>query len=491
MGYALGIDLGTTYTAAAIYRDGRVETVSLGSHANTIPTVAYAREGGEVLVGEAALARGLTDPGRFAREFKRRLGSSVDIVLGGVTFQAEILLGHVLRSVIETVTSYCGEPPTEIVITHPASWADHRLQRLEAAIRAAGIERATLAPEPVAASVFYASQERIPDDAVIAVYDLGGGTFDASVVRKTGQSFELVARPEGDDSIGGIDFDRAVLEHVVASLGDVWTSLDLTDGTVASEVEKLRRRATEAKELLSDDPDVSVPVALPGIVRDVRLTRGEFEARIRPSVEATLDTMQRALANAELRADEVHAVLLVGGSSRVPLVGDVVGNGLGRPLAIDAHPKLAVCRGAAVIAAHAAGLVPMEPEPTPRPQPEPEPSPVPAIDPESQPEPEPAWKALLTPLNVGIAAAVIVAIGGTHRDHRGWGRWRHRRHRGRKRRADGDHDNPTHDNPTHDDAHYLRTSHHNDRRTHDDHIHHDNHHYDNDDPRTGAHLPRG
>jgi ABC-type glycerol-3-phosphate transport system substrate-binding protein/actin-like ATPase involved in cell morphogenesis len=403
--YALGIDLGTTYTAAAIHRDGRVETVSLGSHANTIPTVAYARENGEILVGEAALARGLNDPGRYAKEFKRRLGSTTSIVLGGTTYEAEALLGNVLRSVIDTVTTYCGEAPAEVVITHPASWADHRLQRLEQAAQSAGIERASFAAEPVAAAVFYASQERVPDDAVIAVYDLGGGTFDASVLRKVGAGFELVARPEGDDGIGGIDFDRAVLEHVASSLGDEWIRLDLTDGAVASGVERLRRSATSAKELLSDDLEVTVPVALPGINRDVRLTRGEFEARIRPDVESTLDTLERALDNAQMGPTDVDTVLLVGGSSRVPLVGEIVGNGLGRPLAIDAHPKLAICQGAAMVAAERAGLLTPEPEP----EPEPEPTPVPA----AVPEPEPAAEApagLLTPRNLAIAGVALVAL---------------------------------------------------------------------------------
>ena len=213
----------------------------------------------------------------------------------------------------------------------------------------------------------YATTERVEPGSVVAVYDLGGGTFDAAVVRKNG-GFTLLGRPEGIERLGGVDFDDAVFSHVRESLGDALDRLDPADEEVLAAVARLRRDCVEAKEALSADTEVRIPVLLPGLQTTVRLVRGEFEEMIRDDVEASVEALRRAVASAGVEPADLTAVLLVGGSSRIPLVAQVVSAGLGRPVAVDADPKNAIALGAALAISPApAPLRP--PRPVPRPSP--------------------------------------------------------------------------------------------------------------------------
>src|SRR5262245_61219492 len=217
--YALGIDLGTTFTAAATWRNGHAEIVSLGSRGAAIPSVVLLREDETFLTGEGASRRGLTEPHRVAREFKRRLGDTTPILLGGVPYSAEALTARLLRSVVDEVTTREGGAPTAICISHPASWGPYKTDLLLQGVRLAGLdEPVSFTTEPEAAAIFYAQQQRIEPGTIVAVYDLGGGTFDAAVLRKTMVGFEILGRPEGIERLGGIDFDAAVFAHVVAAL---------------------------------------------------------------------------------------------------------------------------------------------------------------------------------------------------------------------------------------------------------------------------------
>lgn len=347
MGYALGIDLGTTWTAAAVARDDRVDIVQLGTHTASIPSVVLMREDGSVLTGEAAERRAVSEPDRVAREFKRRLGDSTPLLLGGRPQSSEAVMGRLLRSVVDQVTEAEGAAPDHIAITHPANWGEFKLDLLRQAVRLAGLADAEFLPEPEAAAIHYAASERIPDGAKVAVYDLGGGTFDAAILERHGDQFEILGPPEGIERLGGIDFDAAVLHHVMGSLeGDTDA---LADDPVAAS--RLKSEAIAAKEALSSDTDVAVPILLPSVRGDIRLTRDEFEDLIRPSIDATVAALERALASAGVEADDLHSVLLVGGSSRIPLVAEVVGQALGRPVAVDSHPKHVVPMGAALVAA--------------------------------------------------------------------------------------------------------------------------------------------
>ncbi|MGH9117917.1 MAG: Hsp70 family protein [Acidimicrobiales bacterium] len=363
MGYQLGIDLGTTYTAAAVHRNGRVEVAALGDRSTVVPSVVFVKDDGGVLTGDAANRRGRSEPERVAREFKRRVGDPAPIIIGGVPYSADVLTARLLRSVVDWVAEREGSYPDAIAITHPANWGAYKLDLLRQAVRHAGFGGypVTYLTEPQAAAVHYASQERVAPGAVMGAYDLGGGTFDAAVLRRTQDGgFEIIGQPEGIERLGGIDFDAAVLAHVDNSLDGAVSGLDAADPDAVQAVGRLRADAVEAKEQLSSDVEVSIPISVPGLRHDVRLTRGEFENMIRPAVNETITALRRALDSAGVQPHQVQAVLLVGGSSRIPLVGQMVSAALGRPVAVDAHPKHAIAQGAAVAAAEDAGAATAE-----------------------------------------------------------------------------------------------------------------------------------
>jgi actin-like ATPase involved in cell morphogenesis len=351
MSYLLGIDVGTTRTAAAVGRsDARpseFEIVNLGDRASSMPSVLYIGDDGTVLVGEAAERRATSDPDHVVREFKRRIGDPTPVVVAGRPWAPEELSARLVRWVVDRVAEREGGPAERIAVTHPASWGSHKKDRLGSALAVHGMPVTFLA-EPQAAALHYAAAERVEAGSTIAVYDFGGGTFDAAVVHKDGNGFALTGRPEGLERLGGIDFDEIVFEHVVAGLPEAFDNLDETDPAVLAAVAAVRRECTEAKEALSSDTEVSIPVLTPGGQGSVRLHRSEFEAMIRPRVEETVEALRRAVSSAGLVPAQLSAVLLVGGSSRIPLVGELVSEQLGRPVAVDADPKNAIAKGAAL-----------------------------------------------------------------------------------------------------------------------------------------------
>ena len=187
--------------------------------------------------------------------------------------------------------------------------------------------------------------------ATIAVYDLGGGTFDAAVLRRTTTGFELLGIPEGMERFGGIDIDRAVLAYVDDTLaGELTAQAEHPDAAAAGALARLRDDARTAKEALSSDSDAVVAVLLPGLNSEVRLTRAELENMIRPRLTETIDTLHRTVRSAGLDWQDLTAILAVGGSSRIPLVREVVRDRTGRPVVVDAHPKHAIALGAAAAA---------------------------------------------------------------------------------------------------------------------------------------------
>jgi actin-like ATPase involved in cell morphogenesis len=357
--YALGIDLGTTFTAAAIWRNGHAETASLGSRGAAIPSVVLLREDETFLTGEGASRRGMSEPHRVAREFKRRVGDTTPILLGGVPYSAEALTARLLRAVVDEIAAREGGAPDRVCISHPANWGPYKTDLLLQAVRLANLpEPVSFTTEPEAAAVFYAQQQRVEPGAIVAVYDLGGGTFDAAVLRKAPVGFEILGRPEGIERLGGIDFDAAVFSHVVRALGSKFDELDENDPTTIAAVARLREECVQAKEALSSDTDVSIPVLLPNITTEIRLTRSELEAMVRPALHDSIEALKRALRSADVTPEALHSVLLVGGSSRMPIVAQLVGAELGRPVAVDAHPKHAVALGAAWLASGALSAAP-------------------------------------------------------------------------------------------------------------------------------------
>ena len=217
--YTIGIDVGTTFTAAATSQDGRTEVATLGDRSDVIPSVAFLREDDVILVGHAAERRAVADATRVARAFKRRVGDPVPLWVGGRTVTPEALTAAIVRWVVDLVATREGGAPTRTVLTCPASWGDHRRALLLGAAAEAGVGDAELLAEPVAAAMHYSAKHRLPDGATVGVYDLGGGTFDATIVRRVGDGFETVGQPQGDDHIGGIDLDAIVWDHMAGVLG--------------------------------------------------------------------------------------------------------------------------------------------------------------------------------------------------------------------------------------------------------------------------------
>ena len=395
--YVMGVDLGTTFTAAATWRERHAEIASLGSRAAAIPSVVFLREDETFTTGEAASRRGVTEPHRVAREFKRRLGDTTPILLGGVPCSAEALTARLLRSVVDEVAAREGGAPDKICLCHPANWGPYKIDLLTQVVRLSGLDQPVMfASEPHAAAVFYAQQQRIEPGAVVAVYDLGGGTFDAAVLRKTSTGFDILGQPEGIERLGGIDFDAAVFGHVAKALGSKLTDLDDEDPAVIAAVARLRDECVQAKETLSTDTDASIPVLLPNVSTEVRITRAELETMIRPALHDTVEALKRALRSAGV-TEQAHSVLLVGGASRMPIVAQLVGAELGRPVAVDAHPKHAVALGAAWIASGTTTEAPAPARVTGRATPTPAPPP-PAVTPPPPVTPPPRVAPMPAPV---------------------------------------------------------------------------------------------
>ncbi len=423
MGYGLGVDLGTTFTAAAVEREGRVEMATLGDRTAAVPSVVLLRGDGTILTGDAADRRAASEPDRVAREVKRRLGDPMPVLLGGAPQPVQELMAMQLRDVVRLVSEREGGAPDEVTLTHPANWGPYKKELFGQIPRRAGLDRVRMLTEPEAAAAHYAATERVPEGAVVAVYDLGGGTFDATVLRTSGEGFEILGTPEGIEGLGGIDFDEAVYAHVDRALDGALSALDPADVRATAAAIRLRHECVLAKEALSADTETSIPVLLPALQTEVRLTRGEFETMIQPSVAATVEAMRRALRSAGVTAEELHTVLLVGGSSRIPSVARTVSSELGRPTSVDAHPKHAIALGAAALSGRAgdsAALAggPADDSPTP-------PRGIPAVIPVAGPQTAPGMPVPVGPgtppggtrrtgpNGTGAFGAVPVAAAGT------------------------------------------------------------------------------
>jgi len=368
MTYALGADLGTTYTAAAVARHGRAEVAALGYRATSVPTVVLLTSDGRFLVGDAAERRAGHEPDRVARQFKRRVGDPTPLLLGGTPIAVDRCLAEVLRWVVGTIGEAEGGPPGAVTVTHPANWGDFKRDVLREALRMVEIPQARLMPEPVAAATWYAQAERLAPGRTIAVYDLGGGTFDATVLRRrTDGGFESLGRTEGIERLGGIDVDEAVFGYVLRTLGADREAVEPQDGDPGQKtaIAQLRRACVDAKEALSSETSVTIPVWLPRLRHDVLLQRSELEELVGPLLRPTVDALARVVASAGLRAADVDAVLLVGGSSRIPMIAREVSAAFHRPVVVDAHPKHPVALGAALDAA--AHATPPAPRAAPRP----------------------------------------------------------------------------------------------------------------------------
>ena len=345
MPYVLSVDLGTTFTAAAICPVGGTPTMlSLGSSGYSVPSVLFLREDGTFLAGEAAELRSSANPLRVARYFKRRLGDEIPIRLAGTPFAPQVLVTRLLEWVIGQASERQGAPPETVVLTHPANWGPYRRELLQQAASMASLARPILITEPEAAAIHYVQSERVEPGELLGVYDLGGGTFDAVIMRRTEDGFEAVGNPAGVERLGGMDFDDVIRSFVLeaADLDEIEETEDTITAAYA-----LQSSCIDAKRVLSADTVADVRVVFPGLTTSVRVNRGEFEDRIRPRLTETLAALQTAMDSANVQPEDLSRILLVGGSSRIPMVSALLAQRFGRPLAVDIDPKNTVALGAA------------------------------------------------------------------------------------------------------------------------------------------------
>lgn len=358
MGYRLGIDLGTSFTAATIGRAGSMATAALEAGCAIVPSAVYIGTDGERLYGSAAAERSASDPGRVLRGFVRRIGDQTPMLPGERTVSsAHRLAADFVNWIVAQASEQEGARPAAVAVTHPGTWGPHKRELLLSALTSAGVPNPTLVAEPVAAAIGGTATAACAPGTTVAVYDLGGRTFDAALVRLgDGGTWTMLGRPAGLPDLGGADLDDAILAHVIASLTpDAQRELtaalsaenDLDEATAAG-MAALRLECVRVKEALSTETTASVAVELPGATTSVRLTRSELETLVAPTLEATLDVLDAVLAGAGVKPADLHSVLVSGGSSRMPLVTQLLSRQFGVPVlsAGGANPATAVAAGA-------------------------------------------------------------------------------------------------------------------------------------------------
>jgi molecular chaperone DnaK len=374
--WELGIDFGTSYTVAAIAKEGNVTTVDVESNGRSrLPSCVFLSLDGQILVGTAAQHQAVFAPERYEPTPKRVL-SEGELFLGDRVIPVTELAAAVFKKVYREACAQEGQTvPSKVRVTHPADWNDSRKSVLREAVEKAGISNYELVDEPVAAAVRISLAATQPGQT-IAVYDFGGGTFDAAVLERTTGGFEIAGPPAGRDPLGGEDIDIRIVNYLGEVLGDEypedWPKLiSPPDASWRHKSTDLREEVQRAKETLSE---VGVcQLWVPGIERDIQLTRTpELEDLIKDDIEATVDCLEQALEDANVKAKDLAGIYLVGGSSRIPLVGATIYRRLNVKPMVQDNPKSVVAMGAAswnMGRTMVQAPPPPPPPPPPRPQP--------------------------------------------------------------------------------------------------------------------------
>ena len=344
----LGIDLGTTNSEIAIYRDGRPEVLRDDQGRIILPSVVGLTETGELLVGEEARNQFLLYPERTVRSIKRRMGSDAKVQLGEREYKPQEISAIILSRLKEIAQARLGRPIRKAVITVPAYFSDTQRQATREAGEIAGLEVARIINEPTAAALVYEAAQH--QGKRILVYDLGGGTFDVSVVRIEQGVVEVISS-HGNNHLGGDDFDHKIVEHVLEHL-KLKHGVDVADRPQA--MARILRSAEDAKKQLSGHPYARIaeeylaehsgqPVNL-----DLELSREEYEDMIAPFIEETLGAIHIALELAGLTSSQVDEILLVGGATRTPLIRHRLVEAFGAQPRGEVDPDLCVAMGAAI-----------------------------------------------------------------------------------------------------------------------------------------------
>ena len=372
MSWAIGIDFGTSRSAGSV---GELDPRRLAPDRTTgkapapimaptvspleiegnrwIPSMVLRTPEGQLVVGAAADNLAGVHPDRLERTPKRSLGTSAPLLLGGEPIDPRDAAAAVMRMIVAEGRLRQGSDPVGCVVTHPVRWAGVRRAALVDAAKRAGLNEVQLVEEPVAAAIHYAS-EHVELGAHVGVYDLGGGTFDTALLQRTDRGFEVVGVPGGDENIGGENFDHRLFRYFGSCLAEA--DAELWDQMMTSDDRKWKRAALDllvqarrAKEALSSytSTQVFVPVA----DRDIVVNRSQFEAMIIDDIERTVDLMEDTVIDAGMKVEDLAAIFLVGGSSRVPLVAQMVTERFGSRVITRDEPKGVVALGAARLAA--------------------------------------------------------------------------------------------------------------------------------------------
>ena len=350
MSKIIGIDLGTTNSCVAVMEGGEPKVIVNAEGARTTPSVVAFRNG-EIIVGENARRQAATNLDTVF-SIKRHMGTpyQVSIKSTGRTYKPEEISAMILQNLKATAEAYLGEKVTEAVITVPAYFNDAERQATKDAGKIAGLEVKRIINEPTAAALAYGIDKQGKEQTVL-VYDLGGGTFDVSILQLADGTYEVLSTA-GNNRLGGDDFDNAVVKYLVEEFKKT-SGVDLS--TNKSAMFRLKMEAEKAKKQLSGmtQADINIPfisVDKDGnpVHFDMTLTRAKFEELIRPLIESTTTAVRQALRDAKLEAKDLDQVLLVGGSTRIPAVQELVRRELGKEPNRSINPDEVVAMGAAI-----------------------------------------------------------------------------------------------------------------------------------------------
>lgn len=361
--YPVGIDLGTTFSALSyVDDDGRVETVRLEDGAFEMASAIYFHSNQEIVVGDEALRYGVIDPTRVARAFKRHMCDEEPwaFQVDDRAHRAEELSAMVLKKLLREAERKIGKIE-EAVISVPFMFDERGRRATENAGQIAGIRVLDIVDEPVAAALAYgrtllsgqgfygdAELNNLFSDGVILVYDLGGGTFDLTMMRlKSDFSFEVLATA-GDHALGGEDWDQALAEHLVEQYQQLLGSNPRDD---LEAMQDIRTKATQAKISLSERPRVTVELHRGESTQSATISRADFETLTEHLIDRTRDTLVTMLEKKNFTPSHIDFILLIGGSSRMPMVSKLLERVMHRPLDMSLPPDTAVSRGAALFAA--------------------------------------------------------------------------------------------------------------------------------------------
>ena len=347
MSKIIGIDLGTTNSCVAVLEGGEAHVIPNPEGSRTTPSVVAFKKG-ERIVGDAAKRQAITNPNTVS-SIKRLMGTSKKVELDGKEYTPEEISAMILGYLKDYAESYLGEKVTKAVITVPAYFNDSQRQATKNAGKIAGLEVERIINEPTAAALAYGLDKQENTHTVL-VYDLGGGTFDVSVMELGDGVFEVKATA-GNNHLGGDDFDERIMNYLVEQFKKE-NGVDLSKDKMA--MQRLKEVAEKAKKDLSGmtSTQVSAPFISQGedgpLHLDLTLTRAKFEDLIRDLVESTLGPVRQAIKDAKIKNSEIDKVLLVGGSTRIPMVQELIKKELGKEPSREVNPDEVVAMGAAI-----------------------------------------------------------------------------------------------------------------------------------------------